>query len=169
MSGSWLLRKAMSRTWLLRGAAVAVFAMLVGAWALGAADVGGGGSEPPEKATPASPEEIPETGLQRVAVPADAKPRRSRSAEPTPDALPDPSATPDGTTTPGEVAGTSATAPSKSPRPTSSKSPRQPRKPRSSNTPAPSPDSPTTEEPSDRCTDLGEVLNCVLAPITTRP
>lgn len=147
----------MSRTWWLRGVVAATFAVLAGAWALSLAGLGGAASpaDEPGPATPSDSATVADEDPPAVEQKPGQRPARDRtpSAEPvaedSPDATeeivdeaPDPAATRDSRPTPRP--------PAKSPKP--SKSP-----------------TPTPSQPGGDCTDLVAVVDCVLAPITTRP
>jgi hypothetical protein len=150
----------MMRTWLARGTAVVVTTFVVGAWALGLAS---GKDEPPQDrgtvpAAPessATPEEAPSVMGEREDRPRKpgANPSSVVPAAETTDAADDPAAD-------DEPRADDPRTPKPSPRPSS--------------TPRPSPSDKPTKTPSPTpteadCKDLGEVLDCVLAPITTRP
>jgi hypothetical protein len=149
------------RAWLIRGVAVAAVAVLVGAWALGLAELGGSASPPDRDRAPVSSDrsEAPDTyEIQRAAVLERAKPRRSRSSEPSPDARTEPS--PDASDEPVDDD-------TDTPDPTPTDEPTDPDDPSAqpSSPPAPTPSDPPTQ-PDDECTDL---LGCVLDPITGGP
>lgn len=151
----------LSRIWLARGIAAGVIAFVVGAWAVGLAI----GKDQPAKdreTVPASPDSsLTPSEEPSVMGEVEDRPRPSDSptgsptdvvpAADTTDAVDDPETDEpdDGPRTPKP-----SPRPSTSPKPTPSDRPTK--------TPSPSPTGPD-------CRDLGEVLDCVLAPITTKP
>jgi hypothetical protein len=148
----------MSRTWLVRGVAVAVFAVLVGAWALGLAGLGGTSAPPARLISPVSPDSSPAAEIVRSIVLEKAKPRRTRKADPTQEAVTEPS--PDATDEPTDASGTTAPP---SPAPTSG-----PPSPSEEPPDSPTPSNPPSE-PDDECDGMGDAIDCVLDPITGRP
>ncbi|MDX6234527.1 MAG: hypothetical protein QOH68_3635 [Nocardioidaceae bacterium] len=144
----------MGRTWLLRGVTVAVFAVLVGAWAVGVAELGD--SSPPADTpnNPVSRDESAVSDRQHPTVLDKAKSRHTRDADATQEALAEPS--PD-TDEPTDV------APS-TPGPTGTHT----QDPSDSSPPSHPPSSPPSE-PAEECTDLPGVIDCVLDPITGHP
>lgn len=156
----------MSRIWLLRGGAAAIFGVLVGAWAVGLAGFSGSISPPDKIPAPASPEDSQVWDIVHSTVMERAKPRRTRDAERSEDALAEP--TPTTSDEPTDAPSSSPTSPSSSPT-TDQPSPSDPP---SSNPPSQTPSNPPSNPPStpaDECTDLGDVIDCVLDPITGRP
>jgi hypothetical protein len=159
------------KTWLLRGGAVAVFAVLAGAWGVGFADLDDSSPSAQKPPAPVAPEVQPRLDGQRwVVLPEAQKPRRSRDrdvaqavlTEPGADAADAPTASPD-------AAPPTSTAPD--PDPSSSPDP-SPSQPGPSNPPSTPPTNPPSEppgEPADGCTELGDVVDCVLDPITGSP
>jgi hypothetical protein len=158
----------MGRTWLLRGCALAVFAVLGGAWATGVVALG---DTPP----PATKHTAPETShrpdavrFQHGSVLERAKVRRAHEAKPSQAAVVEPTPSSTGEPTDG--------APSTSGTP----SPSDPGQGHTHSgpsgggggpgTPHPTdPGTPPPSQPSQDCTQLSDVLNCVLAPITSHP
>ena len=143
----------MSRTWLLRGGAVAVFVVLVGAWAVGLAAGFGDGPPTPEKvAVPAEPDDTTVPVIHRSIVVEKAKSRRTRDADPTQEASPEPvdGPTDDDPTTPAPT----------TPAPTTPSGP-------SDGPPTTPPGSPHTPRPSDD--ECDNVVDCALDPVTGRP
>ncbi|HYH10862.1 MAG TPA: hypothetical protein VD789_00810 [Thermomicrobiales bacterium] len=156
----------MSRTWLLRGGAVAVFGVLVGAWGVGFADLGDtkASSEKPPAAE--SPDDQPTLDDKRWVVHPEAKkPRRTRDAEVAQAVL-----TEDDPETAEEPAADPTDPPAS---PTPSTDPDPSFSPDPAPTPGPSnpPTSPPTNPPGpgEECTDLSSVLDCALDPITGQP
>jgi hypothetical protein len=150
----------MSRTWLLRGVAVAVFAVLVGAWAMGFAPTDDKPPPPENVVSPVSPDKSRAPDGKRSTGPEKTKPRRTREATPSQAAFTEPS--PDTVAEPTDD-GASTPAPT-SPDPTS-----DPPEPSDSPTrPPQTPSNPPTQ-PEEECTGLGDALDCVLEPITDRP
>ncbi|KAA1428720.1 hypothetical protein [Nocardioides antri] len=148
----------MGRIWLLRGVAVAVFAVLVGAWAFGLAGLGTTSSSTP-KPTPVPPDSSEVSDSQGPTVLQKGKPRRARGPRPSQDALPDPSPT-TADDTPGTPDPTSA-APTPDPtRPSDD--------PPSSSPPSQTPSRPPSP-PADECTDLASTIDCALDPVTGHP
>lgn len=153
----------MGRTWLLRGSAVAVVAVLVGAWALGLAELGEAPSAPANVTTPVSPDNSRNPDAQRSAGPEKAKPRRNRDgaspSESSPSTVVEPAA---------DVPGTEA-PPSSTHTPSPTDPSGQPSNPPPPTHPPTHPPSNPPSQPSDDCDDLTEVLDCVLNPVTGRP
>ncbi|NYI42930.1 type IV secretory pathway VirB10-like protein [Nocardioides aromaticivorans] len=153
----------LSRIWLARGIAVGVIAFVVGAWAVGLAI----GKDQPAKdreTRPASPESSL-TPSEEPSVMGEVvdRPRPSDSAtdELTDDPTDDPADVVPAAET-DEPADDDPRTPKPSPKPSGSPKPSPSGKPTKTPSPTPSPTGPD-------CQDLGEVLDCVLAPITTRP
>lgn len=147
----------MSRIWLLRGGVVAVIAFLVGAWALGLAELSDSAPSREKATIPESPEESPAYDIRNAIVVEKARERRTRDADPTQEPSTDaPEATDDGSSTPTEP----------SPDPTSPGP--SPSDPPDSDGPTPTPSDPPSQ-PDDECTDLGGAVNCMLSPITSHP
>lgn len=153
---------SISRTWALRGSAGVVLAMVVGAWGLGIAR--GGDAPPPDEASvPAAPDTslAPEgevAGIQERR----AKPRPGRAGtDPSSEAPAAPGT--EEAAAPGPDGSDGSDDPEdRDPRtdgPTRTTSPSPPGRP------SPSP----TPSPSDGCTDLSSSVDCVLAPVTSRP
>jgi hypothetical protein len=154
----------MVRTWLLRGCAVAIFVVLVGAWAAG---VIGHGDEPVPTAqltTPDEPGRPPVTRVQPGSVLERAPHRHHRKARRGDE--PSPSSTPSADDDPTTEA-PSTPSPSDPPHtPDPSDDPSDPSDdPSHSSSPSDDP-SPTPSDPDDECTT---VLDCVLDPITRHP
>jgi hypothetical protein len=163
-------RALTSRTWLLRGAAAAVLLVLLGSWVVGVAGREGDSptseraDDPVPTQTP-TPEELdPSDVVETTSDPEPSEgvtPSDGLSEEPTPGAV-------------VPVADESSDSP-RSPSPQSpSSTPRPPNPaPTKSNPPKPTPSSPnptpSPTQPSNGCTALSTVVECVLAPITTRP
>lgn len=153
----------MSRTWLLRGVAVAVFAVLVGAWAMGFAPAEDTPPPPENVVSPVSPDRSRAPDGKRSTGPERMKPKRAREATPSqaastesPDTVAEPTDDDPSTSAP-----TSPDPTSDSPEPSDGPSDSPTRPPQT-------PSNPPTH-PEEECTDLGGVLNCVLEPITDRP
>lgn len=150
----------MSRTWLVRGGAIAAFVVIAGAWASSFAGFGDTPSPIPV-VRPDSDESAPVYRIVGSTVVEKAKDRRTpeadASATPTEANVDadDPASTPTDPTTVPSTPGTT-TPSSPSPDPTDPDSP----------TPTPSE---TPSDPADECTDLGGVIDCALDPITGRP
>ena len=150
----------MSRTWMLRGVATAVFAVLVGAWVVGFAGTDEKPPLPENVVKPISPDSAPWQDTERSPEPGEKKPRRTRGADPSraaltesPDAVVEPAAnTPSAPASPDQT-----TAP-----PSASHEPSNP--PSSPHTPG---DPPT--QPDEECTDLDGAIDCALEPVTDRP
>ena len=150
----------MGGTWLVRGAAGAVVAVLAGAWAVG---VAGQGDEtrPPgqESPTPSSPDTSSPPENERSVDSKKVKPPRLRDVAESPDPVTEP--TPDTDVEPTDDA--PSTPVPTSPEPTPDEPSIDPPPP-----PPPGPSDPPSE-PSDECTDLLGDLDCVLNPITAQP
>ena len=150
----------MSRTWLVRGGAIAAFAVIVGAWASSFAGVGDTPSPSPVvRPDPGDP--APVYRIVGSTVVEKAKPRRTPDADasetPTEanvDTVDDAGTPTDPTTVPSTPGTTTPSSPSADPTHPDS--------------PTPSP-SGTPSDPEDECTDLGGVIDCALDPITGRP
>jgi hypothetical protein len=156
-------------TWLARGGVVAILAVLVGAWAVGLVGIGDASSPAAERSSPEPTDESREYDVVRAVVVEKAKERRTRDAapaltEPSPDTVTDDPTTPVPTTpsTPDSP------DPSEDPSDPSTPSTPTPSDPPSSNPPSNPPSSPPTQ-PAEECTDLSDVVDCVLDPITDRP
>lgn len=149
----------MSRTWLVRGAAVAVFAALVGAWAVGLAGLGDATSSTEKPATPVAPDDSPVSDIAYSIVRDTWKPRRIREASPSPEDLTEPS--PTAVDEPSIDAPGTPTPTSTPPTPVPSDEPSDP--------PSSQPPSSPPSEPDDECTDLAGVVDCALDPITGHP
>ena len=144
----------MGRTWLLRGVAVTVFAVVVGAWAVGLAQLGNG-SPPNEKpSTPASSDDPDSIVLEKPTPP------RKREADPSREGRTGPRA--DTTGAPADDATGTPTQPSTTP----TSDPPSPSQEPSDPSPQPQTPSSPPSEPPDECTDL---VDCVLDPITSQP
>lgn len=153
----------LSKTWLVRIAVAGVLAVLVGAWAVGVARTGETSAAKEDTSAPSpsdsptdsddDPYEIVETTDPGET--SSATPSEDASSEATPDAV-DPE-----TGEPVGVPVTSKPSPTATPKP-----PAQTPKPTSKPTPTPTP-SPT--QPSNSCTELTGVVDCILAPITSKP
>ncbi|MCX6398352.1 MAG: hypothetical protein NTX33_00280 [Propionibacteriales bacterium] len=151
----------MSKIWLLRGCAAAVLAVLVGAWALGVAN-GGDSSSPKKEAGDPAPADTSSVASDEPSAVETTEPEGASTTDATEDTTEDAvdEPTPDTVESPGEVAGIVETqTPSAKPKPRPAS-----QTPKPSNTPTPTP-----SQPADECTDLAHVLDCVLAPITTKP
>ncbi|MFD0807759.1 hypothetical protein ACFQ0K_16825 [Nocardioides caeni] len=154
------------RTWALRGAAAFVLVLLVGAWAVGLARNGDDDGPARDETAPAAPD----SSLAPV-------------AEPTPDSIAsEPSTTASDSGEPSETSTTSAAAedspdtvpvvdrpddPDRAGPPTPASTPRPSDRPTPRPTPSPTPT--PTNPPTQDCVELLDALNCVLAPITSRP
>jgi hypothetical protein len=147
----------MGRTWLLRGVTVAVFAVLVGAWAVGVAELGDSSPPADKSHAPVSRDEAAVSDRQDSTVAEKTKPRHTRDADPTQEALAEPS--PDTTETIPDAPAPTGTTPDPSD-PTD--------EPSDSTPPSHAPSTPPSQ-PTDDCTELVGVLNCVLDPITGHP
>jgi len=150
----------MSRTWLVRGGAIAAFVVIVGAWAASFAGIGDAPSPIPV-VRPDSGERAPGYRIVGSTVVEKAKDRRTREADPSPtteattDTVDDAVSTPtDPTTVPSTPGTTTPSSPTTDPT--------------HPDTPTPTP-SDTPSDPDDECTDLGGILDCTLNPITGRP
>ena len=158
----------LSSTWLSRGIAVGVIAFVVGAWAVGLAI----GKDQPGKdreTRPASPESsLAPSEEPSVMGEVEDRPRPSDSAsdEPTDPAEEPGDVVPVADTDDGDGADQPVDDDPSTPKP--SPKPSRTPKPSPSGTPTKTP-SPTPSPTGPDCRDLGEVLDCVLAPITTRP
>jgi hypothetical protein len=145
----------MSRTWLVRGGAIAAFVVIVGAWASSFAGFGDTPSPVPV-VTPDSGERAPDYRIVGSTVVEKAKDRRtpgadvSQTTDATVDTGDDAVSTPTDPTTVPSTPGTTPSSPS--PDPTDPDSP-----------------TPTPNDPDDECTDLGGILDCALNPATSRP
>lgn len=149
----------------MRGVAVAVFAVLVSAWAVGLAGLGDTAASSENPTEPDLPNSVTEYDGWRSALHDQPEPRRSRKARPSPVALAETSpAAVDGPTDAPGTPDPSTTAPTTDPPgpsdPTTSPPP--------SSTPSHPPSSPPTT-PGHECTDLPGVIDCALDPITGRP
>lgn len=153
---------AMGRTSLIRGIAVVVVAMLAVAWAVGVADLGS--SSPPSDGPSGPPSPEPSTRIddgtpvvQERPTPRPTEkppPPRRQTADPSPD-----------TVEPVGVLPTTPAPPTPSPSteaPGSFESPSQ-------HSPSPHEPSDPPGQPSDDCTELLAVVDCVLDPITGHP
>lgn len=154
----------MSRTWLVRGAVAAVLAVLAAAWVLGIAGLGSSTTaKGKDEADGPKPAEVSTTSDVDPLVVVETTDPQSAADETSPSANPsdEPTSVPD-----EESSDEPSTVPVKA-TPTSKPKPKP-----SSATPKPSPSSqptPTPTEPAQECTDLVTVVDCILAPITTRP
>lgn len=151
-----------SRTWRLRGAAAAVLVVLAGGWTLGVAGLGGETATDRAVATPsesasATPSDIP---TPEEIDPSEPTGTSTTAAEATPSAT-EPA---DGGVE--QVAETPDGEPERSQEPPRTRNP-DPTPTRGTPTPRPS-ESPTPTETAD-CADLAEAVNCLLAPITSKP
>lgn len=155
----------MSRTWLVRGAVAAVLAVLAAAWVLGIAGLGSGTTaKGKDEADGPKPADVSTTsGVDPLLVvettdPQSAADETSPSANPSEDAADDPSteAVEEADDEPSRVPAKSGSKPKPSP------------SPKPSSTPRPSP-TPSPTQPAQECTDLVTVVDCILAPITTKP
>lgn len=146
---------------MLRGAAAAVFVVLLGAWATG---VGPGDAKAPiaNLISPDSDESPTPPVYQRGSVLEKAAPRRTHRQSPSPSqvALTEPSQ--DTSDDPTSEAPSTSTPPST---PDSSTPPPPP----SSHTSSPSPSPSPSDEPSEPSDDCSGLVNCVLDPITGHP
>lgn len=148
----------MGGTWLVRGAAGVVVAVLLGAWGIGVA--GSGDPRPPtqERPSPTPPagSEAPESE-RPLGGQEEADPPRARELDEFRDQIPEPK--------PSTAHEPTDDAPS-APAPTSLEPTPDP--PASLDTPPPTRSDPP-REPSDDCTDLLGAVDCVLNPITAQP
>jgi|GEM_PF-6067064 len=161
----------MSRTWLLRGATVAVVGVLVGAWTGGL--VGTGDTAPPaskpNNVVATESAAAPESDDPAVFEQAELRRPRDRGASRAALTEPSPSATeaPTDDAPDSDPTSEAPTADQSSPSEEPSDQPSD--KPSDSPSPSePGPSSPPTQ-PSEECTELVEVLDCVLHPITAAP
>lgn len=159
----------MSKSWLLRGAAVAIFVVLVASWGVGLVDLGdtpSSSGEGPSTSVPPPPDSEPASHGQRPNLLDQANRQHTRRAGTTEATLTEPSAvTTDDAT--DDASGT-PTPTSSAPSPDPSDPSEQPGSP----TPPPSPSNPPSNPPSEpagECTDLAAVVDCALDPITGRP
>lgn len=153
----------MVRTWLLRGCAVAVFVVLVGAWAAGVVGHGDGPVPTAQLTAPEEPGRSPVTRVQPGSVLEKARHRHHRKAPRSDDPSPEstPSAADDPTT---EAPGTPS--PSDTPHTPDSSDPADP----SDDPPHSSPPShDPSHTPSDPDEECDNVLDCVLDPVTGKP
>ena len=155
----------LSRIWLARGIAVGVIAFVVGAWAVGLA-IGKDRPANDRETRPASPDSsLTPSEEPSVMGEVEDRPRPSDSAS---DELTDdpadvvPAADTDGADTDEPADDRDPSTPKPSPKPSRTPKPSPSGTPTKTPSPSPSPTDPD-------CRDLGEVLDCVLAPITTRP
>lgn len=157
----------MSRTWLVRGAVAAVLAVLAAAWVLGIAGLGSGTTaKDKDEADGPKPADVSTTSgsdplvIVETTDPQSAADETSPSANPSEDAADDPST---------EAVEVAADEPSRVPVKSDSKpTPKPSPSPKPTPTPRPSP-TPTPTQPAQECTDLVSVVDCILAPITTKP
>ena len=157
-----------SRTWRLRGAAAAVLVVLAGGWTLGVAGLGG--ETAADRAVATTPTETSTDASSDA-------PSGTASDMPTPEEL-DPSEVAGAATTATEAAagGVEPVAESPAEEPDGSAPPPRTRNPepsptRGTPTPTPKPSQtpkPTPSETAD-CADLAEAVDCLLAPITSKP
>ncbi len=154
----------MGRTWLVRGVAVAVLAVLLGAWAVGVSGLRESDGASPERDTPTSPERSQAPDVEpAVDDEGDTvKPPRIRKVDRTRDAADEPSRETD------EPAGDVPASPSPTEGPPTADPTVKDEDPSDQPPPPPPPTTPPTD-PSDECTDLLGVLDCVLDPVTAGP
>lgn len=150
-----------TRSWLIRGAVVTALAVLVGAWAVGLVGLGDSPSPAAERDRPTTPESSTTPDDQRWAGRQET-PRRTQKADPSEDAVVEP------------VADTADDPTTDAPSTSDPTSPDTPDSPDPSDEPSdsPSPSNPPSNPPSqpdEECTDLSDVLDCVLDPTTGRP
>ncbi|WP_183100886.1 hypothetical protein [Nocardioides pelophilus] len=155
----------MSKTWLLRGVAVAIFVVLVGSWGVGLVDLGdtpSSSGEGPSTPVPPPPDSEPASHGRLSNVLEKANRQRTRRAATTEAASTEPSAvTVDDATDDASGTPTPTTA---APSPDPSDPSEQPGSP----TPPTTPSNPPSE-PDGECTDLAAVVDCALDPVTGRP
>lgn len=155
-----------SRTWRLRGAAAIVIVVLVGGWAVGVVGLGGAETAT-DQAGATTPSENPSESATDTPTPEelDASQLVGSSSAPT-EGTPSPSgsAPEDGGVEP--IAETGGDRPEQSDPPRT----RTP-DPTPTRTPQPSPTPKPTPKPSESadCADPAQALDCLLAPITSRP
>jgi len=151
----------MSRTWLVRGGAIAAFVVIVGAWASSFAGIGDTPSPIPV-VRPDSGDPAPVYRIVGSTVVEKARSRRTPRA--------DSSATPtDATVDAVDDAVSTPTDPSTVPSTPGTTTPSSPTTdPTHPDSPTPTP-SDTPSDPADECTDLGGIIDCALDPITGRP
>jgi hypothetical protein len=160
----------MGRTWMLRGSAVSVVAVLGCAWAAGVVSLGGSAAPAAKHATTESHDGPAAVHFQHGSVLERATPtRRTHQAktenvaltEPTESALDDPTDAPSSTSppppTPGQTHSPSGPSGSSGGGGTGIPQPSDPGT------------TPPSDDPSQNCTQLSQVLGCVLAPITSHP
>ncbi|GAA3835622.1 hypothetical protein [Nocardioides panacisoli] len=159
----------MGRTWMLRGSAVSVVAVLGCAWAGGVVGLGGSPAPAAKHTTTATTETHDRAAAvhyQHGSVLERATPRRTHEAKPENVAYTEPtqSAVDDPTDAPSS---TSTTPPA----PGQTHSPSGPSGGGGTTIPQPShdPSTPPSGDPSQDCSQLSQVLGCVLAPITHHP
>jgi len=149
----------MGRTWFIRIAVVTVLAVLVGAWAVGLVGLG-------DSPSPAAEDEGPSLPNSSTTVPEDDQrwtgrqetPRRTRDAR-TQDAV-------------QPIVDTADEPATDAPSTSDPTSPSTPDSPDPSDEPSDSPSNPPSNpptQPAEECTDLSDVLDCVLDPITGGP
>ena len=151
----------MGRTWLLRGTAAAVFAVLLGAWAVGVSGLRDSDS-PSEERPPATPGSSTAPEDERSVVRGNGKPLRPRTTDRPRDEVRKPRPDTDDPT-PSDSPGT---PPPRSPDPTPDAPAPTEDPPKSPEPPGPS-DPPDT--PTDDCTDLPSAIDCLLDPVTGQP
>ena len=156
----------MSKTWLLRGGMAVVLAVLVGAWTMGVAGIGGKAS-PQQKISDQAPSDSASVTSSPSPVDADAitPPRPPATSAPASSAAPTLEPTPDAVEPVADSPTTKATRKPKKRNP--SPSPPQPgksTKPPTSPSPTPPPSQPVND-----CNGVIKLVDCLLAPITDRP
>ena len=151
------------KTWVLRGGAVTVLTALVGAWAVGLAEVGDSGPPGGRNTAPATADDSPRPVIHRAIVVKRAEPRRTRGTDPSQAASTEagPDAAEDPATEVPSASGPTSEAPTPDPSDPSDPSP----------DPSPTPDPPSSppSQPGEECTDLVSVIDCALDPITGQP
>ena len=147
----------MGRTWLLRGVAVAVVAVVASAWAMGLAQLGNAPSSSEKPTTPVSSDDPSSTVLET------AKPRRTRESDRSRERLTEPST--DTTSGPADKSPGTPAPTSTAPTP----DPPGPSQDPSDSSPPPQTPSTSPSQPADDCTDPLADIDCVLDPITGHP
>ena len=150
----------MGRTWLVRGTAVAVFAVLVGAWAVGVAGLRDPGPSSEER-RPASPEPSVAPEHERPIVSEETRSPRARPTDGPRDAVRKPR--PDNDDAP-------ATEDPRTPPPSTPDRTPDPPAPTEDPPDSPRPPGPSgTPSPDDDCGGLAGTVDCLLDPITGPP
>lgn len=150
----------------MRGGAVAIVAVLVGAWALGLAEAGDEDkSPPPNVVKPVDPGDSPTYDIRRSKSVEKSDAPRTRQPDPTQQAVVESIVDTADDPTPDSV---DPTPDSVDPTPDAPDPGWDPQDPSTPPPPSNPPSNPPNE-PEEECTDLVSVLNCVLDPITGQP